>query len=91
MYINSVRLAIGPFVNEISVKDARDNFKDVLERVAAGEEVIIVRHGKPVAKLVLPVSERPRLPDLSAFRASIPVTGAPASQLLVEERDKDRS
>jgi prevent-host-death family protein len=31
---------------------AKTNFTDLLARAEAGEEVIITRHGKPVAKLV---------------------------------------
>ncbi|HVS11259.1 MAG TPA: type II toxin-antitoxin system prevent-host-death family antitoxin [Planctomycetota bacterium] len=40
----------GPRRFEIS--EARDRFCELADRVAAGEEVIITRHGQPVARLV---------------------------------------
>jgi prevent-host-death family protein len=39
-------------VIEIGAFDARDQFSRLLDQVQQGEEVIITRRGKPVAKLV---------------------------------------
>lgn len=36
----------------IGAYDAKTHFSDLLERVEAGEEVTITRHGAPVARLV---------------------------------------
>ena len=36
----------------INVHDAKTNFSKLLERVAAGEEIVIGKNGRPVAKLV---------------------------------------
>ena len=41
---------------EIGAFDARDQFSRLLDQVQQGEEVIITRRGKPVAKLVPDVS-----------------------------------
>ncbi len=41
--------------------DAKTRFSELLERVAAGEEIMITKHGTPVAKLV-PIS-RPLTDD----------------------------
>jgi prevent-host-death family protein len=41
----------------INIHEAKTNLSKLLERVALGEEVIIAKSGKPVAKLV-PVSPR---------------------------------
>jgi prevent-host-death family protein len=38
----------------VSMSDARTNFSKLLEHVQAGEEIIITRHGKEVARLVPP-------------------------------------
>jgi prevent-host-death family protein len=48
-----------------NIHDAKTNLSKLLERVAAGEEVIIARAGKPVARLV-PYEERglPRKPGV---------------------------
>ena len=45
---------------EVNVHEAKTHFSKLLERVAVGEEVIIAKAGKPVAKLVPIPSERPR-------------------------------
>jgi len=45
---------------EVNAEDAEINFSKLLERVQLGEEVIIAKAGKPVAKLVAIESERPR-------------------------------
>lgn len=50
----------------VSVEEAASNFAELLARVTAGEEVVIAREGKPVARLA-PVEKGParqRIPDL---------------------------
>ena len=50
----------------VSVEEAASNFAELLARVTAGEEVVIAREGKPVARLA-PVENsvpRRRIPDL---------------------------
>jgi prevent-host-death family protein len=44
---------------EVNIHDAKTHLSRLLERVAMGEEVIIAKAGKPVAKLV-PVGARPK-------------------------------
>ncbi len=44
---------------KINVHDAKTNFSRLLTRVCEGEEVIIAKAGKPVARLV-PVGKRPK-------------------------------
>ena len=41
----------------MNVHEAKTNLSRLLERVIAGEEIVIARAGKPVARL-LPVAER---------------------------------
>jgi prevent-host-death family protein len=46
----------------IGAFEAKTHFSALLERVARGEEVIITRHGKPVARLVpAAVADRARV------------------------------
>ncbi len=69
------------------MKEARAKFSSLLERVIAGEEVIITSHGKRVARLVPVSSERKEiLADQKKFRDSIRVAGKPMSELVTEER-----
>ena len=39
-------------MNEISIKQAKDQFADLARRAEAGETIVITRHGKPVADIV---------------------------------------
>ena len=45
---------------EVNVHEAKTNLSKLLERVALGEEIVIAKAGKPVAKLVALRSARPR-------------------------------
>jgi prevent-host-death family protein len=38
--------------NSVGAYEAKTHFSQLLERVAAGEEITITRHGNPVARLV---------------------------------------
>lgn len=38
--------------NVVGAYDAKSHFSQLLERVEAGEEITITRHGSPVARLV---------------------------------------
>jgi len=46
-------------VLQVNIHEAKTNLSKLLARVSAGEEVIIARAGKPIARLV-PIKERPR-------------------------------
>ena len=45
---------------EVNIHEAKTHFSKLLRRVAAGDEVIIARAGRPIAKIVGIESERPR-------------------------------
>jgi len=75
---------------EINVKDARSRLSSLLDRVRVGGEVIILRRGKEVARLVPPEGEGRPLPSLKEFRASIRVTGEPLRDTVIQERQEGR-
>jgi len=75
---------------EINVKEARKRLSFLLDQVEEGNEIVILRRGKKVARLVPIRKERKPLPRLQAFRASINVSGKPLSETIIEERDKER-
>lgn len=66
-------------MHAINVKEARQNLRAVLDRVAAGEEVVLLRHGRPVARMVPPEPAAPGLPSMGRLRSSIRITGRPLS------------
>jgi len=43
---------------DYSTGDAKNRLTELIRAVEAGEQVIITRHGKPVAQLTLPPTER---------------------------------
>jgi len=78
-------------MTRVSVKQARESFRKLLDEVEAGGQVVILRRGKEVARLVPPARSRRRpLPDLRAFRASIRVKGEPLSSTVIRARREDR-
>jgi antitoxin (DNA-binding transcriptional repressor) of toxin-antitoxin stability system len=73
----------------MSASEARAALPEILDRVLAGEEVTITRHGKPVAVVVRPdalrarradeaVSQAERLRDLIDAGRRSTLSGAPA-------------
>jgi antitoxin (DNA-binding transcriptional repressor) of toxin-antitoxin stability system len=52
-----------------TVREVRQNFGKLLAWIEAGEEVSVTMHRKMVARIVPPLSEKPRKPDWAAFVA----------------------
>jgi prevent-host-death family protein len=75
----------------VNLVQAKAHLSELLDKVEAGEEVIITRHGRAVAQL-RPVS-RGRNPlmldDLAAFRATMPPLRRASAELLREARDEE--
>jgi prevent-host-death family protein len=42
---------------QVGAFEAKNKFGSLLDRVEAGEEILITRHGKPAARLTQPFSE----------------------------------
>lgn len=36
----------------VTAKESRENLSDIIDRVEAGEEVVVIRHSKPVMRLI---------------------------------------
>ena len=47
-------------MREVGTLEARNTLSALIERVEKGEEITITRHGKPVARLVAPLSDTER-------------------------------
>ena len=76
-------------MTSISVADAKAHLSDLVARAEDGEETVITRHGKPVARLV-PLKKNPEpLPPLAAFRATLPKVRTPSVSLLRQLRDDE--
>jgi prevent-host-death family protein len=77
-------------MQRVNVKDARSRLRELLEQVEGGEEVVLLRRGREVARLVPPKGEGHPLPDLSDFRESIAIKGQPLSIEVVRARAEER-
>lgn len=54
----------------VNTHEAKTHLSRLLARVEAGEEIVIARDGKAIAKLV-PVVEEPRIPRLGTARGKV--------------------
>jgi prevent-host-death family protein len=77
----------------VSLAQAKALLCELLNRVEAGEEVVITRRGKPVAHIRpagLPKEPLP-IEKLAAFRARMPAWPKDSATLLREMRDEERT
>ncbi|HKN28040.1 MAG TPA: type II toxin-antitoxin system prevent-host-death family antitoxin [Roseiarcus sp.] len=74
----------------ISLAHAKAHLSELLDKVEAGEEVVITRHGRAVAHVrsVSPPKRPLPLDDLAAFRATMPPQRRSSAELLREMRDE---
>ena len=86
MYIGKETIMRG-----VSIKEARENFKAIIDRVIAGERVNILRRSKVVAQLIPPEPQKAaRAPSMEAFRKTITIKGKPMSQEVIRARREER-
>jgi prevent-host-death family protein len=57
---------------EVGVHEAKTRLSDLLRRVAAGEEIVITRSGKAIAKLVPIARQRTRTLGVDIGRFTVP-------------------
>jgi prevent-host-death family protein len=74
----------------INLAHAKAHLSELLDKVEAGEEVVITRHGKPVAHIrpVVPPKKPLPLDELAAFRARMPPQPGSSAELLRQMRDE---
>ena len=75
----------------INMKEARKRLSELVSAAERGESTVITRRGRKVARIVPPERKRlKRLPDLTAFRASIKVKGRSLTDELIAMREEER-
>ena len=77
-------------MDTVNLAQAKARLSELLDKVEAGQEVVITRRGKAVAHVSPAVAPRKPLPlaDLAGFRAAMPTLRRPAAELLREARDE---
>jgi prevent-host-death family protein len=69
-----------------TVGEIQKNFAQVLKEIKAGEEILVTRRGKPVARLTAIGPEKSiDWPDF--YMEAIEVKGKPLSEIIIEERE----
>ncbi|MCB0073706.1 MAG: type II toxin-antitoxin system prevent-host-death family antitoxin [Caldilineaceae bacterium] len=77
-------------MSEVNVKELREQLAQYIAQAEAGEEIVITRRGKVVARLMPPETTPPEFPDLTEFRASITLQGEGPLATLLKLRDEAR-
>jgi prevent-host-death family protein len=72
----------------VSLVQAKTRLSELLDRVEAGEVIVITRHGKPVARVSAVTEYKYPLRSLAAFRARMPRWREPSATLLRANRDE---
>ena len=78
-------------MEKINVREARQQIGQLLDKVISGEQIIIMRRGKPVAKMSVFDQDKLnncKFPNRQTFRDSLPATKMSAAQLIREMRDE---
>ena len=72
-----------------SVAEAKSGLSGLLDRVEAGEEILITRRGRPIARVGGAEVDRKKLPlpSLQALRATQPKAKTPITELIRQMRD----
>ena len=77
-------------MDTVNLAQAKARLSELLDKVEAGQEVLITRRGKAVAHLSPAIGPKKPLPleELAGFRVSMPPLRRPAAELLREARDE---
>ena len=81
----------GNEMEKVNTKEARRNISQLIDKVNAGEEIIILRRGKPVARMIQvdPAQAKPlQFPDRRAFRSKLPPMKQSSASLISGLRDE---
>ncbi|MEP0004687.1 MAG: type II toxin-antitoxin system prevent-host-death family antitoxin [Balneola sp.] len=78
-------------MKKVPVNQVREELAKYLAAAEQGEEIIITKHNKPIAKLVNYNEHRKnRLPDMTEFRKQFKVKGKPMSEFVIDMRKEDK-
>ena len=78
-------------MQKVTAKEARRNISHLLDQIKAGEEFIILRRGKPVARITRVEDqemESLRFPDRSSLRSKLPPMKEDSASLIRDMRNE---
>ena len=78
-------------MSSVNLATAKAQLSDLINRVESGEEVIITRHGRPVARVIpaTPLKQPVPLERLAALRKSLPPRKGSSAEELRKLRDEE--
>lgn len=71
-----------------SVADAKAHLSEILNAVMAGEEVVITKRGKPIARIEAIKKKLKPLPDMKKIRSQYPAVKISSTQIIDELREE---
>jgi len=77
-------------MKKIKVNEVREHLAKYLSDAEKGEEIIITKHSRPIARLVPLKSKSFEFPDLSKHRNSINIKGRALSDTIIDQRKEER-
>ena len=75
-------------MNNVSLAQAKAKLSEIVSKVESGEEVVVTRHGRPVARICAVEVPKKPVKSLAAFRAKMPRWRKASCSLLREMRDE---
>ena len=72
----------------INLAEAKAHLSELVSKAENGEETIIMRRGKPVARLVPVAAPKKMLRSLAGFRAALPRARKSSAELIRKLRDE---
>lgn len=78
-------------MSAVNLAVAKAQLSELINKVEAGEEVVITRHGRPVARVVpaTPLKQPVPLKRLAELRKQLPARKGSSAQALRELRDAE--
>lgn len=71
----------------LTIREAREGLSHPEKMFAEDEEVLVVRRGEPIAR-ILPIRNKPQLRSLRDFLAHQPMQTVPSEVILAEDREE---
>ena len=72
----------------VSLAEAKARLSELLDKVESGEELIITRRGRPIAKVSAVSAPKKPVASLAEFRARMPKWRKPSVSLIRRMRDE---
>ena len=90
VYFDQIYDLMEPVMRMISLAEAKAHFSELVTRVAEGENIVITRHGQPIARLCGVEKAKAPLASRLKFRATMASLDQPSASLIRALRDEER-